>query len=552
MGHTISMYLDTSLNKRLLIAFTIMAFAIAVYGTLTIKNMLVGKTSYSQSSTLGSKYALNSFLATLQLYSSRTMHALGIGSDIERSNAPAQALPVLTYHRIVEDAADYNNVTIDRFRDQMKTLHDAGWQTVSLADFEAYMRGEKELPEKSFLLTFDDGAKDSYYPVDPILRALGFRATMFVIVKSSQIAEDTRSTYYLSTSELLRMQKSGRWDIASHSYDGHRPSTVEASGKTGIFFADRLWRADGRLETEQEFAARVRTDMFRAKKELEQTYGMPVHSFAFPLGNETGIHGANNYPEGSRITALEAAAIYDFGFLQHEDQKYTFNFPRTTKLFESPYATTSASITDPFYVRRVHVDYDWDGQRLLSILENGRMKQLPFEDDFSRNKGWITAWGNVEIGRNNFQLEALADNTSVSTFLDGSALWDNYTFDIAANWSNGSVFVLADVVDSTTYHACAFSPGFVKIFETVHGKTKLIGEKQDARIQHGDNVRMGARVHGDVVECSWGFESIAEGYTRAFSGGVGLQAWDENPGVASLQVVSAIARPYGSSTSTPQ
>ena len=69
------------------------------------------------------------------------------------------------------------------------------------------MKGEKNLPEKSFLLTFDDGRKDSYYPVDPILKALDYRAIMFVISGRSLGDEKEVSPFYLSSSELKRMQK---------------------------------------------------------------------------------------------------------------------------------------------------------------------------------------------------------------------------------------------------------------------------------------------------------------------------------------------------------
>jgi len=43
----------------------------------------------------------------------------------------------------------------------------------------------KELPEKSFLLAFDDGVKSSYYNTDTLLRALDYNAVMYIITKHS-------------------------------------------------------------------------------------------------------------------------------------------------------------------------------------------------------------------------------------------------------------------------------------------------------------------------------------------------------------------------------
>lgn len=451
------------------------------------------------------------------------------------SGKNAAAVPVLTYHRIVSDSSDLNNVSKSRFQDQMITLKEAGWETVTLQEFEEFMEGQRSLPERSFLLTFDDGAKDSFYPVDPILAALGYEATNFIIVESSNTPH---STYYLNPREIERMLATGRWSIGSHSYDGHRPYPADEKGTEGIFFADRLWIADEkRLETEDEFRRRIRDDLTRSKTALEAAYHLPIRSFAFPLGNETGINGANNFTEGSALTETEAGAIYDFGYLQLDYQRYMTNFPRT-------HATSAPTLTDDFRVFRVHVDYDWDGARVLEILENTLQKPLPFEDDFTENHGWIASWGRMELGRNNMQLEAIPNTTSASVFLDGTGRWDNYSYDATISWERGHVIVLGDVVHADNYRSCVFSPGMVRIQETIGGVTQTLKEVANENIAYGGNVSVGIRNHGRVTECTWDFASIAEEYTRHFTGGIGIQVWDESPGAARLTVSSIIARPY--------
>ncbi len=470
----------------------------------------------------------------------RPLYALEFATlDTRASTGSARAIPVLTYHRIVSDGSDVANTTRSRFKDQMAALKRAGWETVTLEEFESFMRGERTLPDKSFLLTFDDAAKDSFYPVDPILEALGYEAVNFVIVESSNIP---RTVYYLNPKEIKRMIESGRWSIGSHSYDGHRPYPVDASGQTGIFFADRLFReSEERLESNTEFRERVHADLVLAKEELEKTYGVPINSFAFPLGNETGINGANNFPEGSAITEEEAKSVYEFGYLQLASQHFTTNLPRVN-------ASSTPPMPSDFLVYRIHVDYDWDGARVLEILENGRAKEIPFNDDFSENRGWINTWGSIDLGRNNFVLRATEDGTSASAFLDGTSLWDDYIFDLSAEWNQGHLIVLADVTEGSTYNACVFSPGVVHIQSTVRGVTETLAEVRDPSIGYGENVRAGVRVHGAVIECAWDFNSIAEAYSRPFSGGIGIQTWDENEGAAELRVSEVIVRPYATST----
>ncbi|MBI5456342.1 polysaccharide deacetylase family protein [Candidatus Kaiserbacteria bacterium] len=547
MAYSISglLHPDSMPRKVVIVLAGAACMCFLVYGTFYAKQQLFGSTPAVYATVTGLRYAIDTLAAMFEYEGSRLIGsaagAFGIGGKPSASlpnEGPARTIPVLTYHRVVSDSNDLNNVTISNFRDQMRALKKAGWSTVTLSEFEEFMQGERELPQKSFLLTFDDGAKESFYPVDPILRALGFNASIFIIVRSSETPE---STYYLSPEEIKQLLSSGRWSIGSHSYDGHQPNPAENGGE-GVFFADKMWlEAAGRLETDAEFRTRVRGDLARAKSALETRYSVPIYSLAFPLGNETGIEGAANFPEGSEITEDEARGIYEFGFIQTENQTYTANFPRSSE--------SSAHLANDFLVRRIHVDHDWDGERLLTIMENSLPKQLPFEDDFREQKGWLLSWGTLESGRNNFVLTASNDRTSASAFLDGSALWDDYSFDVAANWQGGHAFLLADVVDSRTYDACAFSPGSVRVQRTVHGVTTTLAEKKDERIQYGENARLGIRAHGSVIECTWGFQSIVEMYDRNTTGGVGIQIWDPELGKARVQVSSVIARPYvGTST----
>jgi peptidoglycan/xylan/chitin deacetylase (PgdA/CDA1 family) len=532
------MYLDISFKKMGFITIVALLLVICVYSTNTLKMHYFGSTPFFYTITTAAKYAANSAFASIQRSSLFATSFFSRGD----TEANAKGIPVLTYHRIVQNPNDTSNVSITTFRDQMSTLKKAGWQAVSLEDFEAYMEGKKELPARSFLITFDDGAKESFYPADPILQAFDYHAAIYVIAASSQIPE---SIYYLSPEELRWILKSGRWSIGSHSYDGHRPYVTDADNNKGVFFADRIWAEDAnRLETPDEFTARVHTDLTKSKEILESTYGVPVNTFAFPLGNETGIEGANNFPAGAAVTEAQARSIYKLGFLQTNNQQFTFTFPISNTASSSNVTdATRNMLATNFLVRRIHVDHDWDGARLLSIMENGRMKDLPFEDDFSTNTGWITAWGSLDIGRNNFTLTAVEGLGGASTFLDGSELWDNYSFDATANWHNDYLFVMADVINSKTYDSCVFSPGLVRIQSVVNGEARTLAEHKDPAINYSDTARAGIRVHGNVIECTWNYGLLVEAYERAHSGGVGLQIWSDIPGSAQLQVSSVIARP---------
>jgi hypothetical protein len=109
------------------------------------------------------------------------------------------------------------------------------------------------------LLTFDDGTGGLWQYADKILERRHMRGVSFVI---SGDVSDVGGGYYLSWSELQRMQRSGRWDLESHSHDGHGLVKTNAQGATGAFFVNREWIPRlGRLETLDEFRRRITGDL---------------------------------------------------------------------------------------------------------------------------------------------------------------------------------------------------------------------------------------------------------------------------------------------------
>ena len=74
---------------------------------------------------------------------------------------------VLGYHDFSETEAETEmKIRTSKFRLQMETLRKLDLAVVSLPDFISWKNGEKEIPSKSVLLTFDDGWK-SFHLEDP-------------------------------------------------------------------------------------------------------------------------------------------------------------------------------------------------------------------------------------------------------------------------------------------------------------------------------------------------------------------------------------------------
>ena len=88
---------------------------------------------------------------------------------------------IFCYHRLV-DKIRYpgTEITPAAFEAQMKELKDRGITVISLQDLLAWKRGEKNIPPRSAVVTFDDGWKSQYEVAWPIMKKYGYPFTMFI------------------------------------------------------------------------------------------------------------------------------------------------------------------------------------------------------------------------------------------------------------------------------------------------------------------------------------------------------------------------------------
>lgn len=448
----------------------------------------------------------------------------------EEPERDARAIPVLTYHRITGwsgsagagegTGGEGSNVSLPAFRDQMETLHDAGWKTATLPELKAFINGGT-LPEKTFVLTFDDGAKDSFYPVDPILDSLDYSAVNYLIVTGTEREE---STYYLSTEEVRRMLDTGRWEIGSHTYDAHHALPLNADGESGVPLANLGWR-DGRLETVAEYRSRLEGELLGSQVTLEREFGVDVNTFAFPFG-ETGENSIN-FPRAEEVVLAEAKKHYDFAFVQNDRDHYTFNYPG-----------------EGFLLHRIHVEPSWSGAELLSKMEGGMPKDLPYEDAIDRDNGWLSAWSAAEVSGGTLSLSAEGSSTSASVILDGTKLWNSYEVEANVAWTSGYALLLVSAEDARTYRSCAYENGRVRVQQTHGGQTTVLAEAEDAGVV-ARSARVGARVTESSVTCLYdGRVIVSATGLRAQTGGIGFQAWSPSSGTARVSVDYVTVREF--------
>ena len=129
-------------------------------------------------------------------------------------------IPILEYHMITEetDGEEYTyNVPPKDFKEQLEYLQREGYTTITMQEFMRAKKGKFELPNKPIILTFDDGYKNCYTKMLPILETYNMKATLYMIV--NEIGKEN----YLTWNELRDMQERGV-EIGSHTAN-HIPLT---------------------------------------------------------------------------------------------------------------------------------------------------------------------------------------------------------------------------------------------------------------------------------------------------------------------------------------
>ena len=190
----------------------------------------------------------------------------------------AQTL-IFCYHRLV-DKVRYpgTEITPAAFEAQMKELKDKGITVISMQDLLAWKRGEKKIPPRCAVVTFDDGWKSQYEVGWPIMKKYGYPFTLFIYTEG--VRGGTLGGGEAITWEQLANMRDNGVDIQAHTAthqdlrEGHTVMVIEPGGK----------RTRKKL-TGADYEKWVQNEVVGCKELLEQRLGIKVNCFAVPFGN---------------------------------------------------------------------------------------------------------------------------------------------------------------------------------------------------------------------------------------------------------------------------
>lgn len=202
----------------------------------------------------------------------------------------------LCYHNTMDSVNDPEGMTIttQRLIEHFSWLKNHGYQPISVDDLLAANKGERPLPDKAVLLTFDDGYKGFYQRVFPLLKAYKFPAVLALVGSWMEGADENYVQYgdhivprkwFISWDEAREMAESGLVEIASHSYELHRGVKGNPQDNSQPALTHRIYeKKSGSYERDIAFLQRIRKDLKRNSELIEQKTGKRPRVMVWPYG----------------------------------------------------------------------------------------------------------------------------------------------------------------------------------------------------------------------------------------------------------------------------
>lgn len=208
-------------------------------------------------------------------------------------------IPVLMYHQFLKHK-DINTkiktfVTVEQFETQLKILKFLGYETITFKELER-IGLENRFQKKYIILTVDDGYKNNYDIMFPLLKKYNMKAVIF----------------------LVSDEKYNRWDVEKF---GEKKLELMSSKEINEMISSGLIEFGGHTLTHCDFhnigIMEAKKEIVENKKKLEEKYGIVLTTFAYPYGHLT---------EEIKKIVKEAGYTYavstDTGSGNIEDDKY--------------------------------------------------------------------------------------------------------------------------------------------------------------------------------------------------------------------------------------
>lgn len=245
----------------------------------------------------------------------------------ESSSAPAflkpkiAEVPIIMYHLVTKNSRyiGKHGITPEELESDLKFLKEKGYQTIVMEDLIAFVKKERDLPDKPIVLTFDDGNSSDYRYLYPLLQKYDMKAVVSVLGRPTDectvLASNHEGTHNFPTltwNQIKEMNDSKLVEIQNHSYDLHKD---EGSGqKQG--------------ESVEDYHKRLREDLKKMQARTKEMLGFEPNTFTYPFG----IVSDNAKPVLDELEIIATLSCHDgINYLKENDLECLYRLKRDNR-----------------------------------------------------------------------------------------------------------------------------------------------------------------------------------------------------------------------------
>jgi peptidoglycan/xylan/chitin deacetylase (PgdA/CDA1 family) len=134
-------------------------------------------------------------------------------ASVAQKPVPTFNIPIFAYHRFGDGRYPSTNISLETFEQQLQYLKENKYTVFTFGEAVAKWENQESFPDKSLILTVDDGYLSFYTGGFPLLKKYGFKATVFVQTGTVGGGD------FMSWQQIKEIQDAGI-EIGNHS-DSH-------------------------------------------------------------------------------------------------------------------------------------------------------------------------------------------------------------------------------------------------------------------------------------------------------------------------------------------
>jgi len=188
-----------------------------------------------------------------------------------------QEILILMYHQVSDNSGLWGDyvIPVSLLKEDFEYIKNNNYTPIKIKDILDFSKGTKELPEKSVVITFDDGQRSFLTKVVPLLEEYNYPAVVNIVGALTDLYTENGETNdkyaYLNWNDIKTLAENPLVEIGHHSYNFHSLGYRRGMGK--IYG-----------ESNSSYSEIIKTDIEKLNEKFLSNIGERPYILAYPYG----------------------------------------------------------------------------------------------------------------------------------------------------------------------------------------------------------------------------------------------------------------------------